>query len=121
MNTAKMRGHVRSAGLTSSGASSGSSAGKILGARASEEVELRRVDNSAVLAAQMERLRWVKARRDEGKVRRALEALQAAAGGEERRPNLLELCVAAARARATVGEISGAMEAAWGRHQAGGD
>jgi methylmalonyl-CoA mutase len=78
------------------------------------------VDNSAVRTAQLERLARLRADRDEAEVRRRLDALTAAAGlgDDARRPNLLALAVDAARARATVGEISAALERVFGRHQA---
>ena len=70
----------------------------------------------AVRASQVARLEKVRATRDGKAVDVALAALRAAA--QSGAGNLLELSIAAARARATVGEISGALEAAWGRHQA---
>jgi methylmalonyl-CoA mutase len=86
-------------------------------------IEVRHIDNSAVLAAQKARLAAVRAGRDPARVAAALEALEAAArgapdpGGAD---NLLARSVEAARARASVGEITAALEAVWGRHQAGG-
>ena len=85
-------------------------------AQSGEPVEVRVVDNSAVRASQVARLEKVRATRDGKAVDVALAALRAAA--QSGAGNLLELSIAAARARATVGEISGALEAAWGRHQA---
>ncbi len=78
-------------------------------------VEVRDIDTSAVRAAQIERLAALRAGRDTAAVREALDALTAAArdGGE----NLLTLAVQAARARCTVGEISDALEAVWGRYR----
>ena len=73
------------------------------------------VDNSAVLASQMEKLGRLKAERDQTKIGAALSALEAGARGAG---NLLELSVEAARAHATVGEISLALEKVFGRHQA---
>lgn len=74
------------------------------------------VDNAAVRASQIQRLKELKANRDGERVRRALEALtQAASGGDG---NLLALAIEAARARATLGEISAAIEKVVGRHQA---
>ncbi len=79
-------------------------------------LEVRKVDNSAVLAAQLARLARIRAERDPERVERALSALtHAAATGEG---NLLALSVEAARARATVGEISEAMARVFGRHKA---
>jgi methylmalonyl-CoA mutase len=74
-----------------------------------------KVDAASVRAQQIEKLRRLRAERDEASTRAALEALTNGARG---RANLLELCVAAARAKATVGEISLAMEKAFGRHVA---
>jgi len=81
-----------------------------------EPVDVRVVDNTAVRNAQVARLESVKKSRDAQAVAAALAALQKAAGSGEQ--NLLELAVAAARARATVGEISSALESAYGRHRA---
>jgi methylmalonyl-CoA mutase len=80
-----------------------------------EEVELLEVDDSRVRAQQVARLEALRSRRDETACRGALEALTAGARGEA---NLLELSVAASRARATVGEISDALEVVFGRHRA---
>ncbi|MFZ2107066.1 MAG: methylmalonyl-CoA mutase [Roseiarcus sp.] len=74
-----------------------------------------KVDAASVRAQQIEKLRRLRAERDEASTRAALEALTKGARG---RANLLELSVAAARAKATVGEISLAMEKAFGRHVA---
>ena len=82
---------------------------------AESEIELLEIDNSAVREAQVRRLAEVRARRDAGAVRRALEALEGVARRGE--GNLLDAAVEAARARATVGEISEAMERVWGRHR----
>ena len=80
------------------------------------KIEVLEVDNSAVRKSQIERLNTVKASRDNDKVKSALDALaKAAASGEG---NLLALSVVAARERATLGEISDAMETAFGRYQA---
>ena len=100
------------------------------------------IDNDAVRESQVARLRRVKAERDDAAVQAALAALKAAAwmppaetltdtrdlpfqaddaakpAAADMRENLLALAVIAARARATLGEISDALEAAWGRHQA---
>ncbi|MBB3769626.1 methylmalonyl-CoA mutase [Angulomicrobium tetraedrale] len=78
-------------------------------------LDVLRVDNSAVRAAQLEKLRRLKAERDPKAVEPALAALQnGAAGGA----NLLALAIDAARAKATVGEISDALERVFGRHRA---
>ena len=82
----------------------------------SDPVEVRDVDNHAVRDAQIERLNNIRSTRDAGACRAALEELTAGAQGGE--GNLLALAIEAARARATVGEISSAMEAAFGRHRA---
>lgn len=81
-----------------------------------DEVDVLRVDNSAVRAQQMERLAKLRRDRDPARVARALDALTEA--GERRSGNLLALSVDAVRARATVGEISAALEKIWGRHAA---
>ncbi|MFL5035070.1 MAG: methylmalonyl-CoA mutase [Microvirga sp.] len=79
-------------------------------------IEVLRVDNSAVRTLQIDKLRRLRAERDEAAVTTALEALsRAAASGDG---NLLALGVEAARAKATVGEISSALEKVWGRHRA---
>jgi methylmalonyl-CoA mutase len=80
------------------------------------EIDIREIDNSAVREAQITRLKKIRATRDAAQVRATLDALtQAAQSGHG---NLLELAVAAARARATVGEISDALEKVWGRYHA---
>ncbi|GHE10687.1 methylmalonyl-CoA mutase [Klenkia taihuensis] len=90
---------------------------------ADEAVEVLRVDNADVLAQQVQRLRDLRAERDssvtEAALRRLTEAAQAAADGkrgQELENNLLHLAVDAARAKATVGEISDALEKVYGRH-----
>jgi methylmalonyl-CoA mutase len=80
-----------------------------------EELDVRHVDNSAVRASQIARLEALRRERDEADVQRKLEALTEAADGEG---NLLELAVDAARAKASVGEISAALEKVYGRHEA---
>jgi len=80
------------------------------------EVEVLKVDNTAVRNQQIEKLERLRAERDEGAVKQALDALQACA--ETGEGNLLALAVEAARSHATVGEMTSAMEAVWGRHQA---
>ncbi|MEV2272845.1 methylmalonyl-CoA mutase [Nonomuraea africana] len=80
---------------------------------ADEPIEVLKVDNSAVRAQQLDKLRRLRADRDPQAVRQALENLtKGAAGGD----NLLALAVEAARAKATVGEISDALEKVFGRH-----
>lgn len=79
-------------------------------------IEVLKIDNRAVREAQLARLAQLKAERDEFAVRRALDALtRAAATGEG---NLLELSIEAARQKATVGEMTAALEKVWGRHAA---
>ena len=80
------------------------------------EVEVRDIDNSAVREAQVARLARVRAGRDEAACRAALDALTAAAASGD--GNLLELSVEASRRRATVGEISDALEKVYTRHRA---
>ena len=80
------------------------------------DIDVLRVDNTAVREAQLARLRELKSQRDRAEVDRTLAALrQSAETGEG---NLLALAVDAARAKATVGEISDALEQVWGRHRA---
>lgn len=78
-----------------------------------ELIETLEVDNARVREAQIARIAAVRAARDEGRVTAALAALRDGARG---RANLLALAVDAARARATLGEISAAMEDVFGRH-----
>jgi methylmalonyl-CoA mutase len=80
-----------------------------------EKLDILDVDNVAVRASQIERLAAVRAARDQAAVDRALEALRQGAAGNE---NLLALAVEAARVRATLGEISAALEDVFGRHTA---
>ena len=79
------------------------------------DLSVLKVDAAAVRAMQIEKLTKLRAERDEPRTRAALDALTAGARGNA---NLLELSVQAARAKATVGEISLAMEKAFGRHVA---
>jgi methylmalonyl-CoA mutase len=87
-----------------------------------DKLDVLRVDNAAVLASQVAKLERLRAERDPDAVRRALDALTASAesGGTSGslEGNLLALAVDAARAKATVGEISDALEKVYGRHQA---
>ena len=80
-----------------------------------DDIPILAVDNAAVRKAQLERLAALKEERDEEAVQAALTALTEAARGDG---NLLAASVEAARAKATVGEISLAMEEVFGRHQA---
>ncbi|WP_138989422.1 methylmalonyl-CoA mutase [Larkinella sp. C7] len=94
-----------------------------------KELEVLEVDNQAVREGQIRRINEVKARRDQSKVEAALEAITAAARSDRNAgtlqsatasmsDNLLTLAIEAARHRATLGEISYAMEKAFGRHKA---
>ena len=81
-----------------------------------DPVEILEIDNVAVRDNQIARLRAVRAARDSARVQAALAALtEAAKNGSG---NLLALSVEAMRARATVGEVSDALEQVWGRHRA---
>tara|TARA_B110000483_G_scaffold226205_1_gene286613 strand:+ start:15567 stop:17630 length:2064 start_codon:yes stop_codon:yes gene_type:complete len=81
-----------------------------------DPLHILEVDNEAVRTSQIERLTALKAQRNKKNVENALNALTAAAtSGKE---NLLELAVNAARNRATLGEISDALELVFGRHKA---
>jgi len=79
-------------------------------------IDILDIDNTAVREAQIRRLRQVRESRDDGDCARTLEALTRAAAEEN--GNLLALAVDAARARATVGEISDALETVYSRHRA---
>jgi methylmalonyl-CoA mutase len=96
-------------------------------------LEVLQIDNDAVRESQVARLQKIRAERDEAAVQVALAAITEAAKGkteetseaaeltqnsELKTQNLLALAVTAARVRATLGEISDALEVAWGRHQA---
>ena len=80
------------------------------------EIELLEVDNTAVLQSQKARLEKLKSERNNTAVQKALEAITTAA--REGTGNLLALAIEAARNRATLGEISDAMEKEFGRHKA---
>ncbi|MDX2282789.1 MAG: methylmalonyl-CoA mutase [Bacteroidia bacterium] len=89
-------------------------------AESEEAFDILEVDNTAVRESQIRRIQEMKARRDSAAVQAALEALtrcaaQAPGSGDEH--NLLALAVDAARKRATLGEISAAMEQVYGRYQ----
>jgi methylmalonyl-CoA mutase len=79
-------------------------------------IEVLKIDNSAVRAHQIEKLQRLKAERDPILLQEALDALTRAA--DRGNGNLLALAVDAARAKATVGEISSALEKVFGRHRA---
>jgi len=90
-----------------------------------QEIEVLKVENSRVRAEQIAKLQQLRADRDSDAVDAALDKLMRATGAEGRRRggsegegNLLALAIDAARAKATVGEISDALEKVWGRHQA---
>ncbi len=80
-----------------------------------DDIPMLKVDNAEVRARQIEKLQRLRAERDEAAVQAALTELTNGARGNA---NLMELSVRAARAKATVGEISDALEAAFGRHVA---
>ncbi|HXX25028.1 MAG TPA: methylmalonyl-CoA mutase [Pseudolabrys sp.] len=79
-------------------------------------IEVLKIDNSAVRALQIEKLKKLKGERDPAALKAALDALTRAA--DRGNGNLLALAIDAARAKATVGEISAAMEQVFGRHVA---
>ena len=84
-----------------------------------DPLDVRKVDNDDVYRQQIAKLERLRAERDADEVQIALDALTRAAGTPEGEgDNLLGLAVEAARAKATVGEITGALEQVWGRHQA---
>ncbi|MEP1963523.1 methylmalonyl-CoA mutase [Tateyamaria sp.] len=80
-----------------------------------DPIDIRDIDNAAVRDSQIARLNSIRADRDDAA---CIAALNALTDGAKSDGNLLELAVEAARARATVGEISMAMEAVFGRHRA---
>ncbi len=80
------------------------------------ELELLEVDNSVVRVQQVERLKHLRANRDQTKVQAALDVIAKAAADQS--GNLLELSIVAARERASLGEISDAMESVFGRFKA---
>jgi methylmalonyl-CoA mutase len=81
-----------------------------------DAIDILEVDNMKVRAGQIARLEKIRATRDGAKVQAALEALTAAA--EQGEGNLLDLSIQAIRLRATVGEVSDALEKVFGRHRA---
>jgi methylmalonyl-CoA mutase len=92
---------------------------------ADESIDVLKINNADVLAQQVAQLKQLRAERDTAACERALEALTKAADAAERgerapglEHNLLALAVDAARAKATVGEISDALEKVYGRHTA---
>ncbi|MFD5250271.1 methylmalonyl-CoA mutase [Amycolatopsis sp. NPDC058340] len=78
-----------------------------------EQIDVLKVDNAGVRAQQLEKLRRLREERDEDATQDALRRLTA---GAESDGNLLALAIDAARAKATVGEISDSLEKIWGRH-----
>ncbi|MBC8259433.1 MAG: methylmalonyl-CoA mutase [SAR324 cluster bacterium] len=89
-------------------------------AEEAEAVEVRQIDNTAVRNSQIERLQRVRKNRNQHQVETALQALTQAAestNGSETE-NLLALSIEAMRVRATVGEVSAALEKIWGRYKA---
>ena len=80
-----------------------------------DDIDVLKVDNAQVRAQQLDKLKRLRGERDEGAASAALAALTAGAKGDG---NLLALSIDAARAGATVGEISNAMEEVFGRHKA---
>jgi len=80
------------------------------------DIEIRDIDNTAVRESQIRRLERTRKDRDDSACRMALDALTNAA--ENKTGNLLALAVEAARARASIGEISDALEKTYGRHRA---
>ena len=81
-----------------------------------DPIDILAVDNTAVREAQIKRLKELRANRDEAKVRSALEAITECV--KTKKGNLLELAVEAAKARASLGEISDSCEAVVGRYKA---
>lgn len=81
-----------------------------------KEIDILDIDNAAVRLKQIERLQQIKSSRDAAAVSHALQRITAAA--ENGAENLLEVCVDAARKRATLGEISSALEIVYGRYKA---
>ncbi len=80
------------------------------------DIEVRDIDNTAVRESQIARIKSIKKSRDAKKLEQTLRALEASAESGE--GNILELAVEAARERATLGEISDALETSYGRYQA---
>ena len=86
--------------------------------KSEDTIESRDIDNVAVRDGQIARLQEIKAKRDAAGVELSLSAITFAAGHPDTGGNLLALTVDAIRARATVGEVSDALEQAFGRHRA---
>jgi len=81
-----------------------------------DPIDVLDIDNTAVRESQIKRLEKIKAERDSDACQAALDAITAAC--DDNKANLLEFCVKAAKLKATVGEISDAMEKKFGRHKA---
>jgi methylmalonyl-CoA mutase len=81
-----------------------------------EPMQTREIDNSAVRESQIARLKAIRAKRDGAAVQKVLDALTECA--RTKQGNLLDLTIDAVRARATVGEVSDALEKVWGRFRA---
>ena len=81
-----------------------------------EDIDIRDIDNTKVLADQKEKIAKVRADRDDAKVRAALDRLTE--GARDGEANLLALSIEAMRVRATVGEVSDALEKVFTRHRA---
>lgn len=81
-----------------------------------DDIDVRDIDNSAVRESQIRRLEHIRGTRNQAAVDESLKNLEKAASDPKQ--NLLELAVVASRARATVGEISDALERVYGRHRA---
>lgn len=82
------------------------------------QVDVLKVDNAAVRASQLEKLKKLRAERNEGACQAVLDKLAAAAAGGAKGENLMAVAIEAARAKATVGEMSEALERTFGRYQA---
>jgi len=88
----------------------------------SEKTEVLKINNKVVRESQVERLKVIKANRDESKVQEVLTSIESSARMTESTSNgsnpnnLMHLCIKAAAARCTLGEISAALENIWGRH-----
>ncbi len=80
-----------------------------------DDIDVRSVDNSKVRESQIKRLKQIKATRDNKACQEALKALKT---GAENDDNLLELSIEAARARASIGEMTAVLEQVFGRHKA---
>jgi methylmalonyl-CoA mutase len=83
-----------------------------------EAIDVLKVDNADVRAQQLAKLEKLREERDQNEVDRTLEALSVGAQRADGSANLLALAIDAARAKATVGEISDALGSVWGRHAA---